>query len=97
MNAPGKSPSRETETSALYERFPHLQAIDLIWGSRDCRSHLTRLMTDTRGGKRQGFPPEHARTIMRLLIEHDRLFPQFEYEPMDTRWGDEHLRRHAGR
>lgn len=88
---------RRTDTAALYERFPHLRSVDLIWGSRDCRKYLSRLMTDTRGGERQGFPPEHAATIMRLLLEHDRLFPQFENDTEDSRWGDEHLRRPAGR
>ncbi|PKO59030.1 MAG: hypothetical protein CVU25_03150 [Betaproteobacteria bacterium HGW-Betaproteobacteria-19] len=96
MNAPGKLRVRKTDTAALYERFPHLQTIDLIWGSVDCRRHLFRLMTDTRGGTRRGFPAEHAGTVMRLLLEHDRLFPQFEDDGLDMRWGDEHLRP-AGR
>lgn len=87
----------KTDTSALYARFPHLGAIDLIWGSLDCRRYLSRLMTDTRGGQRQGFPREHAMTIMRLMMEHDQAFPQFEHEPMDNRWGTEPLRRRAGR
>lgn len=86
----------ETDTKALYERYPHLRQIDLMWGSRECRRYLMNLMTDTRGGTRQGFMPEHAMTIMRLQMEHDRLFPQFENEPVDLRWGDERIRP-AGR
>lgn len=97
MNAPANLDVRRTDTTALYARFPHLRTIDLLWGTRDCRNHLSRLMTDTRGGQRQGFPPEHAATIMRLMMEHDRLFPHFESDPIDARWGDEHLRRRAGR
>lgn len=80
----------ETSTAKLYERFPHLRKIDTIWGTVECRKFLFLLMTDTRGGTRQGFPAEHAMTIMSLLMEHDRRFPQFEnaVEHHDTRWGD---------
>lgn len=80
----------QTSTEKLYERFPHLRKIDSIWGTAECRKFLFQLMTDTRGGSRQGFPAEHAGTIMSLLMEHDRGFPQFEndVEHHDTRWGD---------
>lgn len=80
----------ETRTEELYQRFPHLRRIDAIWGSSECRKYLFSLMTDTRGGTRQGFPREHAGTLMSLLMEHDRKFPQFEndVEHHDTRWGD---------
>ena len=80
----------ETPTEALYERFPHLQKIDLLWGSPECRRFIFMLMTDTRGGTRQGFPKDHAATIMSLLLEHDRVFPQFEhdYGHDGHRWGD---------
>ncbi|WP_232299225.1 hypothetical protein [Azoarcus sp. CIB] len=61
-----------------------------MWGTAECRKFIFLLMTDTRGGGRQGFPPEHAGTIMSLLMEHDRRFPQFENDVgnHDTRWGD---------
>lgn len=97
MNARAEHLPRKTDTTELFLRFPHLRKIDLIWGSRECRQFLLDLLTDSRGGKRQGFPPEHAMTIMRLQMEHDRLFPQFENEPIELRWGDEHLRRSSGR
>lgn len=85
----------ETATEQLYERFPHLKKIESMWGSPECRKFLFLLMTDTRGGTRQGFPKEHAVTIMSLLMEHDRRFPQFEHElgHHDTRWGSEQNRR----
>ncbi|MCK0505628.1 hypothetical protein [Aromatoleum anaerobium] len=56
------------------------------------------LMTDTRGGTRQGFPREHGATIMSLLLEHDRRFPQFENEisDHDHRWGNDVRRRDYG-
>lgn len=80
----------DTRTEGLYSKFPHLRRIDQLWGTSDCRKFLFSLMTDTRGGTRQGFPPEHAGTVMSLLMEHDRKFPQFEndVESHDTRWGD---------
>lgn len=93
MNAPQPAKLKRTDTASLFQRFPHLSVIDLMWGSRECRSYIFRLMTDTRGGSRQGFPPEHARTIMTLLLEHDRNFPQFENDGEDNRWGDHYQRR----
>uniref|UniRef100_A0ABX1PJ00 Uncharacterized protein n=2 Tax=Aromatoleum anaerobium TaxID=182180 RepID=A0ABX1PJ00_9RHOO len=88
----------ETSTEELYERFPHLRKIDLVWGSPECRKFLFMLMTDTRGGTRQGFPREHGATIMSLLLEHDRRFPQFENEisDHDHRWGNDVRRRDYG-
>jgi hypothetical protein len=85
----------ETPTEKLYERFPHLRKIDLLWGSPECRKFVFMLMTDTRGGTRAGFPREHAATIMSLLLEHDRKFPQFENEigHNDHRWGFDAPRR----
>lgn len=97
MNARSGILPRTMDTVALYARFPHLQCIDLMWGSRECRQYVLNLMTDTRGGTRQGFPSDHAMTIMSLLMEHDRVFPQYENEPVDLRWGDGPMRRTAGR
>lgn len=80
----------ETNTDKLFLRFPHLRQLERIWGTSECRKFIFQLMTDTRGGTRQGFPSEHAMTIMSLLMEHDRRFPQFENDVAhsDTRWGD---------
>lgn len=85
----------ETRTDELYSRFPHLRRIDEQWGTSECRRLLFSLLTDTRGGTRQGFPPQYAGTVMSLLMEHDRRFPQFEndVESHDTRWGDDMQRR----
>lgn len=95
MNARVETLPHKTDTAALYARYPHLQHIELIWGTRECRRYLLKLMTDSRGGKRHGFEPDHALTIMRLQIEHDNLFPQYENEPVDLRWGDERIRPNA--
>ena len=92
MNAMTPGCPTETDTSALFQRFPHLRKIELLWGSRECRNFIFALMTDTRGGGRQGFPPEHAMTIMKLLMEHDFNYPQFEHGGHDGRWGDDDRR-----
>lgn len=82
----------ETSTEALYERFPHLRRIDLLWGSAECRKYIFSLMTDTRGGTRMGFPKEYALIIMSLLMEHDRRYPQFENTIVNI-WGEDEKRR----
>lgn len=68
----------KTDCEALIKRFPHLKRIIDLWGTRAGRDLLTTLSLDTRDGTRQGFPPEHATTLFRLLMEHDMLFPEFE-------------------
>ncbi|BAL25173.1 hypothetical protein AZKH_2873 [Azoarcus sp. KH32C] len=81
----------EIPVAELFAKFPHLRKIEAMWGSAECRKLLFQLMTDTRGGTRQGFPKEHALTLMRLMMEHDRKFPQFEHVialQEDSRWGD---------
>jgi hypothetical protein len=67
-----------TDTTALYQSFPHLRKIDELWGTRAARDFLKDLMTDSREGARQGFELGHASTLLALLVEHDDLFPQFD-------------------
>lgn len=67
-----------TDTTSLYETFPHLRQIDKLWGTYDARDFLKSLMNDSRDGARQGFSLEDASTIFELLIEHDKEFPQFD-------------------
>lgn len=74
-----------TDTSRLFAAYPHLAEIGEKWGSRECRKLINGLMNDTRSGGRSGFPPEHASTIMMLLLEHDREFPDFD-ESATTSW-----------
>lgn len=67
-----------TDTSRLYESFPHLARIDELWGRAECRAFLQELMNETRDGAREGFAPEHASTIFRLLVEHDKAYPSLD-------------------
>lgn len=67
-----------TDTRALYKAHPHLREIDQLWGTADGRALLLSLMSETRGDQREGFSQEHASTLLKLLIEHDRRFPRFD-------------------
>ena len=68
----------KTDTARLYADHPHLACIDEMWGTPQCREFISRLLTDTRGGERRGFDPEHASIIFQLLFEHDRQYPDFD-------------------
>ncbi len=84
----------KVDTSKLYADHPHLAQIDKMWGTRDCREFLTSLMHETRGGTRHGFPPDSASVIIRLLIEHDKTFPEFDEAPGGRWWASGGLDRH---
>lgn len=79
----------KTDTSELYAAYPHLQKIDGMWGTPQCRHLLNDLLSDSRGGTRQGFPPEHASTIFRLLQEHDVDFAHLDDDPMSVSWWEQ--------
>lgn len=66
------------DTTRLYADHPHLAKIDEMWGTRSCREFMSELMNETRGGSRAGFALENASTIMRLLMEHDREYPDLD-------------------
>lgn len=78
----------KTDTTRLYAAHPHLARIDELWGRKDCRDLLTNLMTETRDGERAGFCKENASTLLRLLMEHDRAFPEFDDSAKIGSWGE---------
>lgn len=84
---------RDTATAALFARFPHLSRIDSLWGSAECRRWLNELLTARREVPRRGFPREHASTLLALLVEHDRRFPQFDDSGTPPGWSDDERRR----
>lgn len=56
----------------------HIQAnLDYSYATKDYRIYITQLLNDSRDGQRQGFPPNIAKHLFNLLLEHDREFPQF--------------------
>ena len=57
----------------IAQRYPHILArIADLWGSAALDAYLDNLMLDNRGG-RQGFPPDVATEIFRLISVHDAL------------------------
>jgi Tfp pilus assembly protein FimV len=51
------------------EDFPHaLEQATAMWGTQGCVDHLYRLVHDTRGGQRGGFPLEVVEEIVLLLL-----------------------------
>ena len=58
------------------ERFPHIsKKIEVTWGHKECSEFINRLLTDSRDGKRQGFPPEVGKALFKLMALHDELYP----------------------
>ena len=76
------------DTTAFYAAYPHLSKIDAMWGTPQCRVLLMDLLSDSREGTRQGFPPQHASTIFRLLNEQDTQFSHLEDDPSSVSWWD---------
>lgn len=57
-------------------RFPRIaKHLRLVWGSKEFRHYVDQLLNDTRGGKRQGFPPEVLFALHKIIEEHDRQNP----------------------
>lgn len=73
-----QTPTPQTAVSALFEAYPHLTSILTHWGTQAGRDQIACLILDTRNGTRKGFPPDHAKTVFSLLMEHDTKFPDFE-------------------
>ena len=69
------------ETSEDYllvqELVPHIaKNIKAFWGSEFLPEYITKLMFDTRDGKRQGFPDGVGKSLTNLLNRHDEEFPR---------------------
>ena len=57
--------------------YPHVQtALDLMWGTNECRNYLYQLIVPGRDG-RKGFPVEDLDVINDLLQLHDKYYPQY--------------------
>lgn len=65
-------------------KFPRIgQKLSELWGTKDLSAYLNELMTDTRDGKRQGFPPEVATALFSLMFAHDNEFPEHVHQAVD--------------
>jgi hypothetical protein len=59
--------------------FPHIgKKIKLFWGYPEFVTMMLQLQTDTRGGKRQGFPGDVLFALMDLEEKHDIEFPHLK-------------------
>ena len=59
---------------ALAEQFPRIvNKIILLWGEPEAELYFSELLMDSRGGTRQGFPPEVASDIFNLSMYHANL------------------------
>lgn len=62
--------------------FPHVgKNIRLLWGHPELVTYIDKLLADTRNGQRRGFPDDVHDSMLRLLEQHDRAFPQREPPP----------------
>lgn len=60
--------------NAPYQRIGR-QLVEL-WGGPEASGFINKLLQDTRGGTRQGFPPDVAAALFKLMQKHDQEFPQ---------------------
>lgn len=76
----------------INDKFPHIgKRIELMWGSNECAVYINSLLTDTRDGKRKGFPREVADALFRLSNLHDVEFPYSALKIVDI-WNQNNLR-----
>jgi hypothetical protein len=79
--APADQPAFDLQASPYFikvvQRFPHVgKKVEESWGTQALRTYIWDLFQDSRGGTRQGFPPEYASALFRLLDAHDRQYPE---------------------
>ena len=60
--------------NAQYPRIGK-QVVDL-WGRPGFNGFINKLLQDTRGGMRQGFSPDVAAALFKLMQKHDQDFPK---------------------
>ena len=64
--------------------FPHLgKKLKLFWGCPEFNALMDELQTDTRGGKRAGFPGPVLNALFMLAMEHELAFPQLVKKQSD--------------
>lgn len=64
----------EPEYQLLQDRFPHIaRALLLMRGYPESAVYVARLLEDSRGGTRAGFPPEVLEALLSIQEAHQRL------------------------
>lgn len=59
----------------LAEQFPRIIGkIIMLWGEPEAEAYFNELLMDSRGGTRQGFPPNIASEIFSLSMYHSQKF-----------------------
>jgi len=59
--------------ASAIEKFPHVQKrICMLWGTQELDGHINHLLTDSRDGKRSGFPVEVTAELL-FLAELNKL------------------------
>lgn len=52
-------------------RYPHIaQPLRLLWGYPEAADYVAKLLCDTRGGARQGFPPDVLQALLNIQELH---------------------------
>jgi len=75
-----------SDLEVVKSSFPRIaKNISFLWGNQECHDYLYKLFTDTRDGKRQGFPLRVFLALNSLMLQHRVEFPQF-IPPRDL-WG----------
>lgn len=58
-------------------RYPHIaQPLRLLWGYPEAADYVAKLLCDTRGGARQGFPPDVLQALLNIQELHRPAVPR---------------------
>jgi hypothetical protein len=71
----------------IQDVFPRIaMGLEIRWGSKELELYITKLLTDTRDGEREGFPKEIASSLFNLTIDHNNAFPYLSKDDILDKW-----------
>jgi hypothetical protein len=80
----GTDPASNELIKLVIEQYPRVgEQLASKWGTAAFPAYVNGLMNDTRGGTRAGFSESAAMALFRLMMQHDKEFPQFELKVAD--------------
>jgi len=90
-----QAPGSEGQTLSDNEHFKIINAqyqriggqLKELWGGPELTGFINNLLQDTRNGARQGFPPDVAAALFKLMQKHDQDFPGHALKIVDI-WTD---------